>query len=343
MVKKQEPKKHHYISQLLLKRFCQEGESLYYWDNKSKRLMVKNISNIFMKESMYRSKEINPDNPVEVENNLGVFEHDITPLIDRLVSGDTVSLTTSELEELMLFLSLLSFRSDLRKEQYRNVSFDPETMKKINEFKGEDGFELFWKKEINALAKCRKYADIYSSKDIDSVIKHEFELDFKNYYLSIVDTAELCFLISDVYPTLEMFPIDAGYGDYMHAIYPISSTRALVMSHACFSDPFAFFNPVLRRCMFASRLKGNAFSTSQIETVRHNETNPEDTFIYKVSAISEEETTYINCLILNETRKGIGFSDPSKIISSLIAYQNEKNLKNDFRDLQIAINSIHTK
>ena len=291
-----------------------------------------------MNESMYRSKEINPDNPVEVENNLGVFEHEITPVFDKLMLGDRVSLSRSELEKLMIFLSLLSFRSNLRKEQYRNASFDSETMKELATFKGEEGFELFWKKEINALAKCRNYKDMYSAKDIDSVIKHEFELDLRNYYMTIVETSEEHFLISDIYPTLEIFPISVDFGSYMHAFYPISSTRCLVMSHLLFSDPFAFFEQKLQLCMMTSRIRGSDYSSSLIETKKHNEASTEDVLIYTVSKICKDDVEYINCLILNETRKGIAFSEPEKIIQSLMTYKKEKHIKNDFGLLEQEIN-----
>ena len=112
-----EPIKHHYIPQFILRNFLGDDGLLYYWDNENKYLSKRNTKSVFMNRSMYKSEELNSENPVEIENNLSKFEQEIAPIFKRLCSPDEVAITRKELEMLRIFLSLLSFRSDLRMKQ----------------------------------------------------------------------------------------------------------------------------------------------------------------------------------------------------------------------------------
>ncbi len=47
------------------------------------------------------------------------------------------------------------------------------------------------------------------------------------------------FLISDVYPTLEIFPLQPNINIHMHCMYPLSATRLLLLNHIMFKQETA--------------------------------------------------------------------------------------------------------
>ena len=85
---KTEPIKHHYIPQFILRSFLGEDGLFYYWDNDNKYLSKRNTKSVFMNNSMYRSEEINPENPVEVENNLSKYGYtDYLDVVSKYVGN----------------------------------------------------------------------------------------------------------------------------------------------------------------------------------------------------------------------------------------------------------------
>ena len=333
-----EPIKHHYIPQFILRNFLNQNGLFYYWDNENKFLAEKSTKKVFMNISMYRSEEINADNPVEVENNLSRFEQEIAPLFKRLCQTGEIVLTRNELEKLRIFLSLLSFRSDLRMKQYRNKKFDQSTEDYLKQYKGDKDFELFWKSEINQLAKCRTFDDILKVDGVDSIIKLDFHNDLKGYFMTLVEARGQEFIITDVYPTLEIFPISSTINIHLHAIYPISPTRAIVLNHICFRKPLVDRTDLLTSQMVKfSKLKENIIREPRnIYSVAPRVYTPEDKFIYSPAKIYENDVSYINMLFLNETRMGLVFRNPDKIKGSIVKYNstNREYNKNNFDSLE---------
>ena len=333
-----EPIKHHYIPQFILKSFLNEDGLFYYWDNENKFLAKRNTKGVFMNKSMYRSEDINCDNPVEVENNLSKFEQEIAPLFKRLCNLNEVVLTRKELEAMRIFLSLLSFRSDLRMKQYKEKRFTESTEELLNEYRGEQDFELFWKKEINILAKCRSFKEVVSVEGVDPIIKLDFSNDLKGYYMTLIEARGQEFIISDVYPTLEVFPVSPTINIHLHAFYPISPTRAILLNNICFkkqsngeSDPL--FGPMIA----LSKIKGDMLREPKPSyTVCYGAFMPEDKFTYRPVKIYENDVVYINMLFLNETRTGFAFREIDKIKSSVKKYnsENREYNKNNFDSLE---------
>ena len=332
------PIRHHYIPQFILRNFLGEDGLLYYWDNESKFLAKRNTKGVFMNNSMYRSEDINYDNPVEIESNLSKFEQEIAPIFKRLCAPDEIVLTRKELEMLRIFLSLLSFRSDLRMKQYKEKRFTESTEKILNEFKGEQDFELFWKKEINALAKCRSFEDVMTVEGVDSIIKLEFDNDLKGYYMTLIEARGQEFIISDVYPTLEVFPVASTINIHLHAIYPITPTRAILLNNICFKkESMGEFDPVSAPMIAFSRLKGNLLKEpKQTYTVCYGAFAPEDKYAYRPVKVYENNVSYINMLFLNETRVGFAFRDKERIKASVKKYnsENREYNKNNFDFLE---------
>ena len=334
----EEPIKHHYIPQFILRNFLGEDGLFYYWDNENKYLSKRNTKSVFMNRSMYKSEEINAKNPVEVENNLAKLEQEISPIFKRLCSTDEIVLNRKELEMLRIFLSLLSFRSDLRMKQYKEKKFNESTEELLKDYKGEQEFELFWKNEINSLAKCRTFEDVMNAEGVDPIIKMDFSNDLKGYYMTMIEARGQEFIISDVYPTLEVFPIAPTINIHLHAIYPITPTRAILLNNIFFrerlrdeSDPM--YGPMIK----FSRMKGQMLKEPKnyypMGPTIHT---PDDLYFYRPVKIYENDVIYINMLYLNETRNGFAFRNIDKIRASIIKYNNtdrEYN-KNNYDSLE---------
>ena len=335
---KTEPMKHHYIPQFILRSFLGEDGLFYYWDNDNKYLSKRNTKSVFMNNSMYRSEEINPENPVEVENNLSKFEQEIAPLFKRLCSTDEAVLTRRELESLRIFLSLLSFRSDLRMKQYKDKRFNESTEELLNEFKGEQDFDLFWKNEINILAKCRSFEEVMAVEGVDPIIKLDFSNDLKGYYMTLVEARGQEFIISDVYPTLEIYPVAPTINIHLHAIYPISPTRAILLNNIFFRKIMVEKqDPMLKPMIDCSQMKGNMLKwPKNYYPMGPSVHTPNDKFFYRPVKIYENDVAYINMLFLNETRMGFAFRNVDKIKASISRYNttNREYNKNNFDFLE---------
>ena len=189
-----EPRKHHYIPQFILRKFADENNKVFYWNINEKTLIKSHTKWIFMNIDMYRDEENHKENPVFIENKLSIFESEIANLINnKLLNDEEIIITRAELESLRIFLSLLSFRSDLRMNQYKNKIFDESTK---NILGGDDvDFTDLWKREIEELSKCRSYKDIEENQNISGIIKKDFLNDIKGYYMTFLDARGGEFLI----------------------------------------------------------------------------------------------------------------------------------------------------
>ena len=137
---KQESKRHHYIPQFILRNFQDENSQVSYWDIENSKLEKRNTRSVFMNMNMYRDEINHQDNPTSIESTLAVFEQEIAELIKgKFLTSNEVVITREELEKLRIFLSLLSFRSNSRMEQYRNSNFSAKIIQK-SKLKSENAF-----------------------------------------------------------------------------------------------------------------------------------------------------------------------------------------------------------
>ena len=328
---KSEPRKHHYIPQFILRKFTDVNNQVLYWNIRNKTLEKRNTKSIFMNIDMYRDEENHQENPVFIENSLSIFESEIANLINnKLLNDKEIIITRAELESLRIFLSLLSFRSDLRMNQYKNKIFDESTK---NILGGDDvDFTDLWKREIDELSKCRSYKDIEDNENIDDIIKMDFLNDIRGYYMTFLDARGGEFLIGDVYPTLEVFPLKENVNIHLHCIYPLSSTRLLLLNHIMFKDEIN--DEVFESMKSISKIKGELVSPPKNKYVKIGNYDSNDLFIYKVNKIYESDIKYINALQLNESRIGIVFQNSDRVKSSISYYNSITNIKNDFSLLE---------
>ena len=324
-----EPKKHHYIPRLILKYFHDENNQVLYWDIDKETLEKRNIKSLYMNKNMYRDEKNHPDNPTSIEKEFGLFEAEIADLLSKKMFGETVTITRAELEKLRIFMGLLSFRSDLRMKQYKEKMFDRPTEILLNQYQKDGDYEDLWKKELSALAKCRTYEDIKENKDINQLIKSEFLLLIEGYYMTIIDARGGEFIMSDVYPTVEMYRRAPGVNSSMHEFYPISPTRMLLLNNIVFKKQVKERNdPFLEPMIKTSKIGGQSLKEPRVKySVNGLIHKPEDLFTYKPVKVYEPEIKYINSLILNESRIGIMFKNPERVLGSVSSFNaNEKTI-----------------
>lgn len=329
MEKKQESHKHHFVPQFILKNFADDEKQLYHWDNVEKKLEKKSVSEVFMDNDMYRDEKQSAENPTAIEDDFSVFERKIAMLIqDKIIDQSEIRISKKENEELRIFLTLLSLRSRYRKEQYINDSFDSDTRKELFNYQQDSDFESLWKRELGLLAKIRNYDKIRKNKNIDAALKREFFDDYDNFYMSFIETEEENFLITDVNPTSEVYPLDIYCA--MHYLYPLSPKRMLLLSHNEFingkngSQLYNYF-----KCF--SKIDGKLYEHAEEES---DHMKDKEEYIYLVKKCSKESAMYLNCLLLNETRKEMGFKNPNLIIDTLKKYENIRHIKNDYKLLK---------
>lgn len=329
---KQEPKRHHYIPQFILRNFQDKNSQVAYWDIEKGKLEKRNTKSVFMNMNMYRDEINHQDNPTSIESTLAVFEKEIAELINKkFLTSNEVVITREELEKLRIFLSLLSFRSNSRMEQYQKNNFN-ESTRKILENYSLEGFEDLWKREVEELAKCRSYADVESNNVVDPIIKTDFFNDLKGMYMTLVDARSGEFLLTDIYPTLEIFPVATGINIHMHCFYPLSPTRLLILNHIMFKEEVD--NPLLESMKAVSKISGNMIVPPKSKRIMPMAFLPDDTFTYKVRKIYQDDVEYINALFLNEAHVGIMFRNEERIADSIYAFNRRGDIKQKYAALE---------
>ena len=336
-----EPKKHHYIPQFILRNFYNQDDQVLYWDIEKKTLSKRNTKKIFMNMNMYRDEVNNVDNPTIIEKSFSVFEEEIAKLIrDKFIDKSVIEITRGELEKLRIFLELLSFRSDSRMKQYKEKSFTPETMEILKEYQPNEDYEDLWKKELLELTKCRCLKDIVDSTVIDPIIKVDFENSYKGYYMTILDARGGEFILSDIYPTLEIFPlVDANI--HLHAFYPISPTRAILLNHIMFKKEAKTAGTVMEYFINMSRIKGDLIR-QPIPKYKKSpmEHTLDDLFPYKPAKIYENDLNYVNALILNEAKVGLMFRNTEKVNSFVKNFNLRDDTKVSYPELEEALEKM---
>lgn len=329
---KQEPKRHHYIPQFILRNFQDENSQVTYWDIENSKLEKRNTRSVFMNMNMYRDEINHQDDPTRIESTLAVFEKEIAELINKkFLTSNEVVITREELEKLRIFLSLLSFRSNSRMEQYRNNKFN-ESTRKILENYSPEGFEDLWKREVEELAKCRSYADVESNKVVDPIIKMDFFNDLKGMYMTLVDARGGEFLLTDIYPTLEIFPVQPGINLHMHCFYPLSPTRMLILNHIMFKEEVN--DPSLNAMKAFSKISGDMLIPPKSKRIIPTAFLPSDTYTYRVRKIYQDDVEYINALFLNEARVGVMFRGEEHIADTIYAFNRRGDTKQNYGALE---------
>lgn len=327
--KNNEAKRHHYIPQLILNNFCNDNNQVMYWDIHNNRLSGRNPKSVFMNFNMYRDEINNVDDPTIIEKKFAKFESEIAELLrDKFIDKTEVIITRAELEKLRIFMELLSFRSDSRMNQYKQKNFIGDTEDILRDYQPDGNYEDLWKKELMVLADCRSYEQIENSKAIDTIIKTDFMNLLHGFYMTIVDARGGEFILSDIYPTLEVFHLFPTVNIHLHAFFPISPTRMLMLNHIMFKKEADKEKPMIKQMIKESRIRGDLLKQPMPKyKIAYGVWSPEDVYRYKPVKIYENDLTYINALILNEVRNGIMFRNGDKIFESVKRFNEREDTK----------------
>ena len=97
-----EPIKHHYIPQFILRNFCFDDKKncLFFFDKKDAKTSPKKTNDIFMVRNLYRDGINNPDNPTKIEQDTARFESEVSQIITKkFLNNNEISITCDEDEK----------------------------------------------------------------------------------------------------------------------------------------------------------------------------------------------------------------------------------------------------
>lgn len=333
-----EPIKHHFIPQFILRNFLDENQ-INYWNMKTVKLERRNPKSIFMRKNLYKDVENHPDEIMAIEKKFAVLEHEVSNLItNKILDKKEIRIIRADNELLRRFLFLLGFRSENRKRQYRDKLFDPITIETLKPFLKNSDYVDLWLKELNEILDLKSFEELQSNKEISTVIKMDLQNELSVYYMSFVETRGQEFILSDIYPTTEIFPIDMTSKTKidLHAFFPISPNRVLILNHVMFRKDRKIDEPVINAMRNFSKIGPTINEIPRVKYVKKGTFSPGDQYTYTVRKIYRDEVSYINSLYLNEAKDGFIFNEFSKVSKSIQNYNAVESYKrkNDFQDVE---------
>lgn len=154
--------------------------------------------------------------------------------------------------------------------------------------------------------------------------------------MTFVTSRDQEFLISDVFPTAEIFPLETkGIYLYPHYMFPISPDLMLLLNMTIIK-PGSKSTPITKSMNLFSKIHGNLLKPPKAQYKTSGYFSKEDKFVYNIGKVYSDDVVYLNALALNEVRRGFSFRDDN-IIKSIYFYDTNpstfKHNKNDFSNL----------
>ena len=286
-----EPIKHHYIPQFILRQFCFGGkESLLFYDKNSNAISKKSTKDVFMTPDLYRDEINHADDPAKTERDFAKFEGEMAGIIkNRFLDKQDIVISQEENEALKFFLALMGFRSKNASEAFGEKASP--TAKRFYARYGS--LPDYWQRNLGYLVNCRSLHEVLAHPSIDPEIKvfmrRDVEGDFGRY-LAVVECREPDeFVISDAYPTVITGMRPDGIPLEMYSIYPLSSKRAVLLS--CIGVKSAPREVLkMRECIFS---EPSLLDEQRIKI--------------RVRKLYQEETGLINREVIKNARTGVAF------------------------------------
>ena len=230
---RKEPIRHHYIPQFILRNFaCDTDRKVAcYYDKESQSVSEREIREVFMERNFYRDEINYKDKPVQIEQDLSVYEREVAELIkSKFLDKRKIELTAEEDSMLKLFFAIMSFRNVNAKEQFSDKA-SKEFKDFYKYFQGNEDLEDFWKRNLGHLVKCRSMQDVANHTEIDPPIKLFMRRDtysiFGKYIIVVEPKNGDGFILGDCYPLVFT-------GDYLrlplYDVCPISPNRAIIIA-----------------------------------------------------------------------------------------------------------------
>ena len=108
-----QPKRHHYIPQFILKNFSSSGDRMVnYFDIETKASSCKDTRDVFMAKYLY---------PLNLEHDFSVIENEVSRIIkNKFLKDNVITITDEEDAKLRLFFAEMGFRSEHTKRFFEN-------------------------------------------------------------------------------------------------------------------------------------------------------------------------------------------------------------------------------
>ena len=105
---KNEPIRHHYIPQFILRNFCfDDNGNVHYYDKNNNIYSVEQTRDVFMSKHLYRDEINSPDNPTKLEHDLAVYENEVSIIIkNKCLKCTEFTLDMKEDAKLRLFFAI---------------------------------------------------------------------------------------------------------------------------------------------------------------------------------------------------------------------------------------------
>ena len=288
-----EPKRHHYIPQFILRNFCDDRQKLNYYDKSRGTVEKRKTSEVFMAYNLYRDEVNNSEDPVRIEKDLSVFEREIAEILnDRFLKDNEIVISAEEDEKIKLFFALMGFRSK-RTSGVFGEKASARTKESYSTYLDNKNLQDMWKRNLGHLVTCRSLQDVITSPVIDDPMKAFMIRDAGGPLLRYISIAECHepyeFVIGDSYPVEIVGGLITGQEVELYSVYPISPERVLLLT--C---PEALEAPNLirgfRECIVTKPYRIDDCHTK-----------------LKVRKIYAEEINFLNNWIIKNSSEGVAY------------------------------------
>lgn len=234
-----EPIRHHYIPQFILRNFCIDELHYHvnYYDKKKQKTYVKETRDVFMERNLYRDSINNIENPTKIEKDLSKFENEVAKIIkDKFLNSKRIILTTEEHEKILLFFAIMGLRNKKTYEAF--CTFSKSSIDIYSHWQKDKNMEDFWKRNLGYIVNCRTLNEVMTDKNIDQPFKIFMFRDVYGYagkYVSVIEYKhnDLNFIIGDTYPMQILGLMDENpnskFNISMYELFPISPNRMILI------------------------------------------------------------------------------------------------------------------
>ncbi len=296
-----EPKRHHYIPQFILKNFCFDNKKhVSFFDKRTKQISVLETCNVFMSPHLYRDEINSPDDPVKLEKDFARFENEISRIIkSKFLDGDSITLNMEEDAKLRLFFAIMGFRAKKTRDLFAK-GLSKESKDLYARSQPDLNFLDLWKRNLGYIVNCRSIQEIICHPEIDEHLKIFFERDtfgIAGMYFAVAD-CEGCdeFIIGDCYPVVVigdvLKPPIQKFGKqplkiHMYSVFPVSPNRVIfMMSNGVDNTP-----------------RGVLGFRAGVATLP--KMNEDGTYTIRTKELYPEEVKFLNAMIFKEAKEGV--------------------------------------
>lgn len=287
-----EPKRHHYIPQFILRNFCYDDKChLFYYDISTGKTNKCETKEVFMSKFLYSLDADTPEDRSKIERDFGTFEREVSEIIaPRFLKDKFIVISAEENEKLLLFFAIMGLRSK-KIADFFSGKMSREDREFYMHYQKDGDFDSFWKRNLGQLVNCRSLQEVSDNPVIDEPIKVFIQRDaFYIYgrYITVVECPDQCeFMISDAYPTTALDYSSNGTPIEMYAICPISFKRAILICCINYVEDVSCEVRGLRNCIV---LPPHKIDDQHIKI--------------KAKRLNEEEVYAINYKLIKEARIG---------------------------------------